>query len=75
MERVRRCAQRTGVRGHLAGAEAWLGELVRRDFYHQLLVHVPRIVAEPFVEAAKAMGYRDDARAWNAWTTGATGCA
>ncbi len=55
------------------GANAWLGELVWRDFYHQLLVHVPRIVDEPFVLAARSIPYRDDARAWDAWTNGATG--
>ena len=55
------------------GANTWLGELVWRDFYHQLLVNAPRVAAEPFVEAAKAIAYRDDERAWNAWTNGTTG--
>jgi deoxyribodipyrimidine photo-lyase len=57
----------------LPGADAWLGELAWRDFYHQLLVHVPRVAHEPFVEAAKGIRYRADERAWNAWTRGATG--
>lgn len=55
------------------GSAAWLGELVWRDFYHQLLVHVPRLAGEPFVAAARAIRYRDDEVAWNAWTTAATG--
>jgi deoxyribodipyrimidine photo-lyase len=58
---------------HAGNAEAWLGELVWRDFYHQLLVHVPRVADEPFVEAAKSIPYRDDERAWNAWLSGTTG--
>jgi deoxyribodipyrimidine photo-lyase len=55
------------------GAQTWIGELVWRDFYHQLLVHVPRIASEPFVEIAATIAYRDDERAWTAWTTGTTG--
>ncbi len=51
----------------------WLGELAWRDFYHQLLVHAPRVATEPFLEAAKTIAYRDDERAWAAWTTGTTG--
>jgi len=58
---------------HAKNADAWLGELVWRDFYHQLLVHVPRIVDEPFVPAAKSIRYRDDVAAWTAWTSGTTG--
>jgi len=59
--------------GRRSGANAWLGELVWRDFYHQLLVHVPRIAREPFVEAAKALRSRDDGPALQAWTAGRTG--
>lgn len=56
-----------------AGADAWLGELVWRDFYHQLLVHAPRVASEPFVAAAKTIAFRDDEAGWKAWTSGATG--
>lgn len=56
-----------------AGADAWLNELIWRDFYHQLLVHEPRVATEPFLPRAKAIAFRDDERAWTAWTTGATG--
>jgi deoxyribodipyrimidine photo-lyase len=58
---------------HATGADAWLGELVWRDFYHQLLVHVPRVADEPFVLKAKAIAYRDDGDAWRAWCSGTTG--
>ena len=67
---IRTCIAATG---NIAGAEAWHGELAWRDFYHQLLVHAPRVATEPFVEAAKAIAYRDDERGWNAWATGSTG--
>jgi len=63
---------RANARNH-TGANTWIGELVWRDFYHQLLVHVPRIANEPFVEVAQQIRYRDDERAWHAWTTGTTG--
>jgi deoxyribodipyrimidine photo-lyase len=55
------------------GAETWLGELVWRDFYHQLLVHVPRVANEPFVLKAKTIPYRDDEPSWSAWCSGTTG--
>jgi deoxyribodipyrimidine photo-lyase len=57
----------------VTGAQTWIGELTWRDFYHQLLVHVPRIATEPFVEAANAIAYRDDDAGWTAWTNGTTG--
>ncbi len=56
-----------------AAADVWLGELVWRDFYHQLLVHAPRVASEPFVAAARNIAFRDDDAAWQAWTAGATG--
>lgn len=56
-----------------AGSAPWLGELAWRDFYHQLLVHEPRIAREPFLARAHAIPYRDDERAWAAWTAGSTG--
>ena len=30
------------------GAKAWLGELIWRDFYHQILWHHPHVVARAF---------------------------
>ena len=57
----------------VTGANTWIGELTWRDFYHQLLIHVPRIADEPFVEAADAVAYRNDEAGWNAWANGSTG--
>jgi len=52
---------------------AWLGELIWRDFYHQLLAHHPRLAREPFVEAAAAIAYARDDAAFAAWCEARTG--
>jgi len=56
-----------------SNVDAWLGELVWRDFYHQLLSHHPRIAHEPFVEAAQTIPYLHDPAAYAAWCEGRTG--
>lgn len=57
------------ARGH----DAWLGELVWRDFYQQLLAHNPRVAHAPFVEAAQEIAYVHDPAAYAAWCDGRTG--
>jgi deoxyribodipyrimidine photo-lyase len=56
-----------------ANIDGWIGELIWRDFYQQLLVHFPRIVREPFVEAGKNVPYEKNAAHWAAWCEGRTG--
>jgi deoxyribodipyrimidine photo-lyase len=56
-----------------SGADAWLGELVWRDFYQQLLAHHPRVAHEPFVQAAHDVAYANDAADYAAWCDGRTG--
>ena len=56
-----------------SNVDAWIGELVWRDFYHQLLAHHPRIAHEPFVEAAQTIPYLHDPAAYTAWCEGRTG--
>jgi len=56
-----------------SSADAWLGELVWRDFYQQLLAHHPRIAHEPFAEAAQAIPYVHDPAAYAAWCEGRAG--
>jgi deoxyribodipyrimidine photo-lyase len=56
-----------------SNVDAWLGELVWRDFYHQLLAHHPRIAHEPFVEVAQTIPYVHDPAAYAAWCDGRTG--
>jgi deoxyribodipyrimidine photo-lyase len=67
-------AKRGGRATHAASnVETWLGELVWRDFYQQLLVHHPRVAHEPYVEAAKDIAYTDEPAAYRAWCEGRTG--
>jgi len=56
-----------------SNVDTWIGELVWRDFYHQLLAHHPRIAHEPFVEAAQTIPYLHDPAAYAAWCEGRTG--
>ncbi|MDP9104834.1 MAG: DNA photolyase family protein [Candidatus Eremiobacteraeota bacterium] len=56
-----------------SNVDTWLGELVWRDFYQQLLAHHPRIAHEPFVEAAQTIPYAHDPAAYAAWCKGRTG--
>jgi deoxyribodipyrimidine photo-lyase len=59
---------------HVASnVDTWLGELVWRDFYQQLLAHHPRIAHEPFVEAAQTIPYVHDPAVYTAWCEGLTG--
>jgi len=53
--------------------ESFLGELVWRDFYQQLLRHQPRVATEPFLASARHIRYRDDGAAFDAWCAGRTG--
>ncbi|HEY6237013.1 MAG TPA: deoxyribodipyrimidine photo-lyase, partial [Candidatus Elarobacter sp.] len=69
-------AARLGERAakHAASnVDTWIGELVWRDFYQQLLAHHPRIAHEPFVEAAQTIPYVHDPAAYAAWCEGHTG--
>jgi deoxyribodipyrimidine photo-lyase len=56
-----------------SNVDTWLGELVWRDFYQQLLAHHPRVAHEPFVEAAQEIAYVHDPAAYAAWCEGRTG--
>jgi deoxyribodipyrimidine photo-lyase len=57
----------------VSGIDSWLGELVWRDFYQQLLAHHPRVAHEPFVEAAHEIAYLHDPAAYAEWCDGRTG--
>jgi deoxyribodipyrimidine photo-lyase len=65
---------RRAARGSRAtGIDAWIGELIWRDFYQQILAHYPHVEREPFLEAAKALTYRDSEADFTAWCEGRTG--
>ena len=65
---------RRGARGAAAlGCETWLGELIWRDFYQQILANFPRVATGPFDERARALRYRESESDWQAWCAGRTG--
>jgi deoxyribodipyrimidine photo-lyase len=60
-------------RGAGTGAETWLGELVWRDFYHQILAHFPHVASGTFLDAARAIPWRRSEKDFAAWREGRTG--
>ena len=61
---------------HARGAESWLGELVWRDFYHQLLHHQPHIVDHAMRPAFDKLRWEHGKTAdahFEAWSEGRTG--
>jgi deoxyribodipyrimidine photo-lyase len=56
-----------------AGAEAWLNELVWREFYMALLYHFPHTIDRPLREQFANFEWLDDADAFRAWREGRTG--
>lgn len=59
--------------GRTAGYDAWLGELIWRDFYQQILANFPHVATEPFLHAAKQLAYRDSNEDFDAWCDARTG--
>jgi len=58
------------------GAEVWLGELIWRDFHHQLLHHHPRVVHSAFKPAYDRIRWEHGKHAdalFGAWCEGRTG--
>lgn len=67
-ELVRHARARRG-----AGAEAWLGELVWREFYFAILAARPDVVDHAFRRELDALEWETDERGWRAWCEGRTG--
>jgi deoxyribodipyrimidine photo-lyase len=65
------CAARD--RGMRAGVEAFVRQLVWREFAHHLLFHFPHTPLEPLRPEFRAFPWRADERKWKAWTSGGTG--
>ncbi len=55
------------------GAQAWLGELIWRDFYHQILWHHPRVVARAFRPEYDDVAWDDAPALFAAWAEARTG--
>lgn len=75
---VRRLAREAWRRAQAGsrGAEAWLGELVWRDFYHQILHHHPHVVGHAFRPDGERIRWEHGKHAdeqFAAWCAGRTG--
>jgi deoxyribodipyrimidine photo-lyase len=55
------------------GAQAWLSELIWRDFYHMVLYHHPQVVGHAYKPQFDALEWVDDAEGFAAWCAGCTG--
>ncbi len=55
------------------GAEAWLNELIWREFYLSILHHFPAVIRGAFKPALRRIPWRNDRREWEAWQAGQTG--
>ena len=64
---------RDKLRGAGRGSETWLGELIWREFYQQILANFPHVASEPFLERAKFLRYRESEADFAAWCQGRTG--
>ena len=55
------------------GARCWLGELIWREFYQQLLWHHPHVVDRAFKPGFEVVRWEDDPAGFDAWCQGRTG--
>jgi deoxyribodipyrimidine photo-lyase len=53
--------------------EAWLNELIWRDFYHMILWHFPQVEKAAFKPAYDNITWRNNADEFKAWCEGKTG--
>jgi deoxyribodipyrimidine photo-lyase len=69
---IRKLAQFAWQQGG-EGAECWLGELIWRDFYQQLLWHFPLVVGSSFKEEYRQLEFENSQEWFVAWKEGQTG--
>ena len=55
------------------GAEAWVSELIWRDFYQMILRRFPHVSTSPFLRAAAKIAWRSAPADFAAWCEGRTG--
>lgn len=53
--------------------EAWLNELIWRDFYHMILSHFPHVETKAFKPAYDKIAWRNDTKDFQRWCEGQTG--
>jgi deoxyribodipyrimidine photo-lyase len=56
-----------------SAAEAWLNELIWREFYLSILYHFPQVRRRSFRPHLRAMAWRNDEDEFLTWTEGRTG--
>ncbi|MBL0129481.1 MAG: deoxyribodipyrimidine photo-lyase [Flavobacteriales bacterium] len=61
------------VRLAMKHSEAWLNELIWREFFMQVLWHFPHVVNGSFRRQYDAIPWRDDEEGFKAWCEGQTG--
>ncbi len=54
-------------------ADAWLTELIWREFYNTILYHYPNVLKQSFKEDLRDIPWRNDAEEFTAWCEGRTG--
>jgi len=54
-------------------SETWIGELIWRSFFSQLLYHFPHVVGSEFKPKYKHIPWRNDEAEFRKWTDGKTG--
>jgi len=69
---IRKLAQFAWQQGG-EGAECWLGELIWRDFYQQLLWHFPAVAHTSFKEECRQLAFENREDWLHAWQEGRTG--
>ena len=53
--------------------EAWLNELIWREFFMQILWHFPYVIHEPFKQKYKFIRWQNDEKLFECWCKGMTG--
>lgn len=56
-----------------ASAEAWLNELIWREFYQNILYHFPQVRRQAFRPELQGIAWRDDPAEFALWCEGRTG--
>ena len=57
----------------MEGCETWLGEIIWRDFYYQILWNFPHVAVEPFQKKFARLEWSIDKAHFAAWCDGRTG--
>lgn len=55
------------------GADGWIGELIWREFYQQILFNFPHVVEQPFKRHLAGLPWREDRAQFRRWCDGTTG--